>query len=602
MTSMKSSTLVASLMALGVSTVLVGGCATAPPPAPAAVPASPPEAEHRDPPSKPALPEPKFAPPHVAGGALVASLLTMAPARIVGDLDALSHRLALPMMLGRELLSFMGAFGVGGQDAQLKTIWDRLDPGSPVAIVWVLPQDQAGKGYCAALTFVDNAAAVRTFDEMGAPGGQHDGVAERRVPSGDSVWGGIKGRTLFISGSAEALLLGGGLAESARTVVPKDPLVMTVLPQALAKATGKTNDALMEQLTTTMTGMFATMKANTNKAAEQMSLAMMTSAARLLLDCSVARLILDIGPTQGFSLRAELVPVPGSDWAKRMTTRAPYAVDARLPVRNDSTSIVAMGNVSTWLAAFGAMFEATGPAGKAALRDTMKLLDSTTSMSCMFEPAQVGIATLCSSALRPGITNKAALDVATAAISSQHAWEAELDGRKAKPLKIKKSSDKVEIEKRIENSDATARALAKAIAGGDSFHYLLTVKDGRLLQAVGPKPKDTLARYGAASSLKDAPLVASALARTSGNEGMASVDVISFFLRLLKQGKGLPGAEIASMAAAMPGLAEMRAPFLFSIRGGNSLTGELAIPLGSLENAAAVIRGMLGTAPNQQPK
>jgi hypothetical protein len=75
---------------------------------------------------------------------------------------------------------------------------------------------------------------------------------------------------------------------------------------------------------------------------------------------------------------------------------------------------------------------------------------------------------------------------------------------------------------------------------------------------------------------------------------MASVDLISFALRILGQGKDLPGKQIAILAGATPGVTEMMAPFVFTLRGGNSLVGDFRIPLGSLENIASVVRGFLG--------
>jgi hypothetical protein len=53
---------------------------------------------------------------------------------------------------------------------------------------------------------------------------------------------------------------------------------------------------------------------------------------------------------------------------------------------------------------------------------------------------------------------------------------------------------------------------------------------------------------------------------------------------------------MAMMAGTMPGVGDMTAPFTFAMRGGNSLVGEFRIPLGSLENLAKVVRGMLGPA------
>jgi hypothetical protein len=114
--------------------------------------------------------------------------------------------------------------------------------------------------------------------------------------------------------------------------------------------------------------------------------------------------------------------------------------------------------------------------------------------------------------------------------------------------------------------------------------------------ASGRDARKALSRYGTPASLAGAPLLAATLARTKGDEMMASVDVISFVLRVLGQGKDLPGKEMAMVAGAMPGVSDMTAPFTFAMRGGNSLVGELRIPLGSLDNVAKVVRGILGPA------
>jgi len=308
-------------------------------------------------------------------------------------------------------------------------------------------------------------------------------------------------------------------------------------------------------------------------------------------------MVLEAGPNDGLFIQAELVPASGTQFAARTAKRAPYAFDMRLPVKDDGTSALAVGDMSAWLSAMGKMLEATGPSGRAAARDTKAMLEATSEWSCVVEPAQLGIVGLCSAPLKQGVTAKKALDAAVASMASQHAWEAELEDRKPRPLKLRRSADTVEIEKKIESRDPSARALARAMAGGDLYRYAMTVKNGRLLMASGAKPKEMLARYGSGASVQEAPLVASALARSKGDEGMASVDVISLVLRLLGQGKGLPGAEMAAMVGAMLGVAGLKAPFRFALRGGGSLLGEFHIPLASLGNVAKVVQGILAAPP-----
>jgi hypothetical protein len=522
--------------------------------------------------------------------------VTIAPNRIISDLDALSQRLGLPMMLGRELLASVGGTGLLGDSAHFKTLWENLDPTSPIAVVWILPPKARGMGFCTALTFRDAEKANRSFEGMGTLGVQQNGVSERRIPSGEKLWGGVKGRTLFISGSAKDLSFGCGLAEVAQVAPTDGQMVLTILPQSLAKASGKSPEELVAHLTSTVAAGMQVGKKKNKQAAEHMASAMVESMARLVLDSTAVRLLLELGPKDGLLIRAELVPAAGTNFAALTAHRKPYTFDDRLPVRDDRTGVMAFGNASVWLSTLSKMFEASGPAGRAVWRDMNKTFELTSEWSCSFELADIGIASLCSSPIRPGTSPKTMLDTIVAMTTSQQAWEAEIEGRKGTPIKIKRSRDLIEIEKKIENTDATAKAMAKAIAGGDTAKIAMTVKAGRLLQASGKDARKMLTLYGSGSSMKEAPLVAAALGRTKGDEGVASIDVISFVLRVLGQNKGMPGHQLAVLAAALPGLTEMKAPVLFALRSGQSLTGDFRLPLGSLENIAKVVNAMMGQA------
>lgn len=572
-------------------------CATTPPPAapapvavaaPAPVPAPKPPAE--------------LVLPQAAGAreALVGSLVAASPQAIAGELDTLSRRLGLPMMLGRELLTSIGGIGLGGKDAQLRDILDRLEPSAPLAVVWVLPAKSQAKGFCAALTFKDAAMARKTFAEMGTPGADRDGMSERHTPTGEVLWGGVKGRTLFVSGSAESLLLAGGLAEGAQATPFSGQLSVTVLPPALVKASGKTREAILTELSASMANGLKGTKAKETPAFQRMATGMMEEVAKLALDSSSARFVLDVGAKSGLLLRSELVPIQGTDFAARAATTKSYQFDVQLPVRDDRTGVFAFGNIASWLSLTAKMFEASGPAGRTMWRQIGKLIEAANDWSCVFDAAGLGVSTLCSAPLVEGHTGAAALDAAVAMLKAQNAWEAELEGRKPSTMKIKRSGGVVEIEKKVEGFDPTARALAVAIAGGETIMTAFTVKDGKLLEAVGRDARKTLTRYGA-GGLAGAPLVAAALTATKGDEAMASVDVIAFLLHVLGKAKDAPGGQAVALAGALPGVADMRAPFVFALRGGQSMSLDFRIPLASLEAIAGVVRGMMGGA-GQPPR
>jgi hypothetical protein len=539
-----------------------------------------------------ALAEPQFGSVATATPSLVATLVSIAPQAIVAELDTMSKRFQLPVQLGQALVSSLANVEVGGANLHFQQLWARLDPETPLAVAWVLPRDAKAKGFCAALTFRDNTQARRTMDEMGSPGQQRGALVERRAADGDIIWTAIKGRTLFVSGSPEALLFAGGLAEMAQVRPQRGQVVLTVMPQALATASGKSRKDIVAQ----MKGLMAVgVQDGTSASPARMHMAeaVTEALAEMALDSSVIRLVVAVDSHAGALIEGELVPVAGSELAKRTTQRLPYDFEQRLPVKNDSTAVFAAGDWQPWMAMATKMFEATGPAGRATAKDITAMVALTGPWSCVVDAAEAGFASLCSSTLKPETKSKVALDAALAAIKSQHAWEAELEGRKPSALKVKRSGDQIEIERKVENKEPMARSLARALFGGDVAHSMIAVKDGRLLMVSGTEPRKILARYGS-GGVAGAHLLMATLAETKGDEMLASIDVVSFVRRILVQSKDLPGRDAAVMASAMPGVAEMSAPFVFTIRGGSSLVGQMQVPLTSLDAVAKVVRGVLG--------
>jgi hypothetical protein len=542
--------------------------------------------------------EPVFSPVSAAAATLVGSLVAVPPSAIVADLDALSKRLMLPMQAGQELVSSLGGLGLVGDAAHFRQVWERLDSKALLAVVWVLPPKAAGKGYCAALTFKDAAGAKQTLDDLGKPGAQHDGVVERKVPGGDAIWAATKGRTLFVSNSADALLLGGSLAEQAQSSpqasLKDGQVVLSALPPALAKASGQSKEQIVARIAGALGEAAQTASEKMAAGAQRLMVGVAESLTKMALEASEVRLVFEVGPKGGVMVRAEMVPLPGTALATRIARRAPYAFDDRLPVRSDGTVVMAFGDLSSWFPAFAPVLEASGPAGQAMRKDATQWFDMVSDVSCVVEPVAVGFSSLCSSSLKKGADPKLAMGAAVALLTSQNAWEAELEGRKASPLKIKRKKDSVEVEKKIQNSDAVARAMAKAMAGGDTIKTVIAVKSERLLQATGQKARDLVAGYGPAGNFKNAPIVAATMADTKGMEGVASVDIVAVLLRLFGKAKDLPASQMAAMAGSMPGVAEMKAPFVFDLRTGSALTGEFRIPLGSLDAIGKVVQGILG--------
>lgn len=538
--------------------------------------------------------EPVFAAPSTAQASLVASLVTAGPGGIVADLDALSRRLGLPMQAGQELLSWIGSSGVMGDAQHFRQLWERLDPAAPVAIVWLLPPKSTLKGYCAALAFRDASSAKQTLAGLGRPGAERDGLFERTVPGAASVWATVKGRTLLVSNSPEVLRLGGGLTEAMRKTPQSGQVVLSVLPQALARATGQSNREIAARVAGALDDTARSTTSTTTPASRRMLSGLAESMTKMALEASEARLVLDVGPREGITLRGELVPSPGTDLSARVARRSAYAFDPRLPVRNDGTAVLAVGDLSPWFLPFASAFEASGPAGRALRGSLTQWFAMVGDVSCVVEPVAVGYTSLCSSSLKKGTEAKPALDAAVALLTAENAWEAELEGRKATPVTVKRKKDSVEVDKKIQGKDATARALAKAMAGGDTVKTVIAIKEDRLVQGTGQAAREKVAAYGQPGNLHDAPIASAALAGTQGAEAMALVDVVGMIVRLASKVKGLMENPLAVMATSLPGVADMQAPFVFDLRTGEAMSAELRIPLASLDRVSRVVRGLLG--------
>ena len=154
----------------------------------------------------------------------------------------------------------------------------------------------------------------------------------------------------------------------------------------------------------------------------------------------------------------------------------------------------------------------------------------------------------------------------------------------------------VEIEKAIERKNPQATALLKAIMGGDAVQTALTVKDRRVVLAMGPKPREILDRYGKPQeSMKTAaPILARSLLDTAGADYLGLVDVVSVLGKVLANSKELGGSTLAAMMTAVPGLADLRAPMVLNGHGGSVAAIEIQVPFGSLQNIARVVSAFMG--------
>ena len=545
------------------------------------------------------LVEPVLKSAAAAAGAWGMSLLVASPLKLAADLDALSKSLELPVSLGQALLpALTGEGGPGGVKVTRETL-DRLDVTRPLAVIWLAPGSGVPAGWCAAISFKERAFAWDVLQTMGTGGVQSEGTFERRLPSGDVVWGAVKDRQLLLSSSRETLLAAGSLAVVAQTTPMSGQALFTLSPSVMARGTGQSLDALLAGVFSMAVAEMEKDAAKTGKpmtpASKKMIDALLKTLMRPLSEIAMVRVSLEIGAGHGVVVRAEVQPTPGSQLAAKAGHASPYLFDLALPVRSDATMAVAWGDVAPWLPDWIQIVEASGPAGRAAGKDLGTLLgESIDGGSCSVDLGVVPMTTLCSLTVRPGVDAARALDRYLAFLQSSNAWDAEVGGRKPKPLKLKRTGKIVETEKAIETKDPQFVAVMKSILGGDVAHSALTVKDGRVVLAVGAKPRELLGHYGKQQiPMKTAaPIVARTLLDTASANGVGLVDVMSVLTKVLA--KEFASGQLLGGMLAVPGFSDLHTPVVLSSRGGTLPSVEFQVPFATLQVLARVVSGFMG--------
>jgi hypothetical protein len=526
--------------------------------------------------------------------------------KLVADLDGMSKSLELPMQLGQSLIPTLTSFFEPVMTNVTRETLDSLDVTRPMAVIWLAKGSDAPAGWCAAIAFKEHAVASDALQRIGTVGTQSEGTSERRLASGEVVWGAVKDRELLLSSSRENLLAAGALAITAQGTPITGQALFTMSPSGMARSTGQSLDVVAS---TFLRSALADMQKDASGAGKPLTPALMKTIeallpilARPLGEIAVVRVSIDIDAGRGVLLRAEARPTSGSGLAAKAAASSPYAFDSDLPVSSDASGVVAWGDMSHWLADGMKVVEASGPAGQAASKDMWAVFgEALDGGSCAADLSSLPIRMMCSLSVRPGIDASSALTKYVASLQSSNAWEAELDGHKPKAIKVKHTGKVVETEKVIERKDPLTMSVMKTVMGGNVLRTALTIKNGRLLLATGPKPREMLGSYGKPQQPMKAaaPILARTLLDTAGADFVGSVDMASILSRAAATAKDA-GTPSLGMMATMPGVADLRAPVVGTgqAKGGPAI--ELQIPFGSLQNVArlvSVLMGQMGTQP-----
>jgi hypothetical protein len=215
-------------------------------------------------------------------------------------------------------------------------------------------------------------------------------------------------------------------------------------------------------------------------------------------------------------------------------------------------------------------------------------------------PAGAPITMLCAFQLRPGVTPDRALRAYEDMTRGAQAWQDELMGAKKSQVKMKRSKELLEVEIRMPQMDPATRAMQKTMWGGDVQKYVLAVRDGRVIQAMGAKPREILETWGKTSGPANAPIFAAAATRTKGADVLIFTDPVAFFGSMIKTAQDPSVKQASAMMNAVPGLADLKAPMVISLWGGKTSALDIQLPFQTLANLAQVVRpfmGMMGAPP-----
>lgn len=567
------------------------GCKSAPPTPPPATPAVAVAAAVAKVES-----ELKLAPAQAASESLGMSLLVASPMKLVTDLDSISKDLQLPMALGQSLLPMItSGAGPGGMNVSAETL-ARLDATRPLSVIWLVRGARQPVGWCAALAFKDEKFAAQSLQVLGTATEERAGARHMKTPSGEMVWAAVAQRQLLLSDAPETLLSGGALAISTQSTAMLGQVLFAINPAIMAKSTGQSVEALSATVLARILGELENAKTGKpiTPASKKLAGGMLKAFVPALSQIAVARLGLELGSQHGLVLRAEIQAKKGSSLAEKLSRVSPYALDTALPVAGDASIEVAWGDVKGLLAEWANIVEESSASGKTVAKEIRAYMDAFNGGSCAVDLAAANVSSLCSLTARPGVKATQALDQYVSFVRASNDWEAELESRKPAPVKIKRAGKIVEIEKTIERKDAREMAVMKALLGGAVLHMALEPRGDRVLLAMGGRPRELLKKYGKTAQPENAPILKRALLDTAGADYVGFVDVMALVNKILGASKEMAGPQVGMMMAAVPGLADLRAPLVFSGSGGNVPALELQIPFGTLQNVARVVSGFMG--------
>lgn len=567
--------------------------------------------------------------PGEARADLVAEILLPSAERTLASGAAIAKRLQLPFGEAdlRTMLLARSGLAAG--------LLERVDLSKPAAAAVIVTGGKQDAGQTAStvpvLAFALKDTSQAGFDAFvaaaGTPAkGEKDAVQVQMSDGGaKAFWLLLRDGAVVAADSLDALVAGGGLALEARRSVSQDVLV-TVLPDGIARSSGTTVKESLGQARNVIRLSAAPGVPPGKETKQQVMLADMSQAMTgwmfdAVAGTDAARIGFSVDASKGLSTAVELVPRPGSAFAKTAAVRHAYAIDP---------SLLAGSPAMLWSAGDMTFARTMFDAFRAPLLETLKAPADRAKASAAIDGLWNALAGPFSArfayegegtfpmtydlvyALKPG-TNGKQLLVDLETMMASPVWKQLLETNTPSSLKVKHSSKREGDVLVTQMSVAPPKAAGKRqddfkgmpFLDGTPMVIRTVVAGDRLVVSLGEgatvRQKAWLAQPIGAAPAGD---LATALAETKGHDSFWYADLAGVFKPILAlasigglgQAPGGPNPmAMADMASAM--LQNAQLATWGSVRGGTTLTLDWRIPMSTMESIAGIARGAMGGAP-----
>jgi hypothetical protein len=492
-------------------------------------------------------------------------------------------------------------------------LFDLVDTSQPINLAMVDPMPAATPGpdgksapplIAGAVTLRSVAAAATALGNLGAPAETRKDAQRFALRDGSSVWiahgGGPLERRVLFSETFAGLSEAGAHAHAARED-PGDDVAATFFPPAFQRRdAGRAGGGLKARAIDA----YEDERRDRGQAVPPAEKASVEAAVDYLVQplsqTDRLRVALGLSSQGGFGLRVRAVPHEKSQFAQRLSTRAPYdlagaaAGGAAPPV-----GLLATGVWPTWPALAQTMLDRQAAAKvpgadavAARLRALLPLLSGAVLAASRAQGEQLALDW--SFGLAAGAKPQAASTALQALVTEpalpvllQQVW-----GRYPPRIESARKGNRLEVTFTFPPGDRPAPA--RAFSGSDTMTFVVEETAGRLLVGTEPGADERLRLLASSGAGAAPPSLAGALNETRGQEGLLYFEVAGLARPIVKAALPDRQRRFVDMLLNLPGLSGLSLPLWLSLDGGQQLALDVRVPLTTLRNASMLMSMLSG--------